>query len=96
MIASVKPLQNAPMYHRIDVTDNGIGFDEQYLDRIFPVFQRLHGKGKFAGTGIDLAICEKVVTNHRGESVSMHQLSGLLSGGKMRIRDRLITSSHTV
>jgi len=50
----------------ITVEDNGIGFDEKYLDRVFGMFQRLHGRGEYEGTGIGLAVCRKIVERHKG------------------------------
>jgi signal transduction histidine kinase len=48
------------------VEDNGVGFDEKYLDRIFIPFQRLHGRSQYEGTGMGLAICRKIVERHSG------------------------------
>ena len=71
--ATVKPAQLNEQYYRIDIADNGIGFNGKYTERIFQVFQRLHGKSEFPGTGIGLSICEKVAANHGGAITATSQ-----------------------
>ncbi|MBR8834528.1 MAG: GAF domain-containing protein [Stigonema ocellatum SAG 48.90 = DSM 106950] len=58
---------------RIIVEDNGIGFDEKYVERIFNVFQRLHGRSEYDGTGIGLAICRKITERHQGSITARSQ-----------------------
>jgi len=58
----------------ISVQDNGIGFDEKYSDKIFAVFQRLHGRNEYEGTGVGLAVCRRIADRHHGTILAKSKL----------------------
>lgn len=64
--ARFQAINNGTEYYSITFSDNGIGFDQNYSDKIFTIFQRLNQAQDFSGYGIGLALCRKIVTNHKG------------------------------
>lgn len=79
---------------RITVEDNGIGFDEKYVDRIFAMFQRLHGRDQYAGTGMGLAICRRIAEHHGG-NVTASSVPGTGSTFTVTIPTKRVTERTT-
>lgn len=67
-------LDDSVEYLELVIKDNGIGFEQQYADKIFTIFQRLNAKHVYSGTGIGLALCKKIVENHQGYITAKSQL----------------------
>jgi signal transduction histidine kinase len=72
-VGSISTLDSQKTYHLISIDDNGIGFKPEDAERIFTIFQRLHSRDTYAGTGVGLAVCRKVAHNHGGEIYASSQ-----------------------
>jgi hypothetical protein len=77
-------------YHHLKVADNGIGFNQEKSDQIFNIFQRLHGKKEYQGTGIGLAMCRKIAQNHHGA------IYAISSEGKGTVFHIILPAAHSI
>jgi two-component system, chemotaxis family, CheB/CheR fusion protein len=75
-ISNNKNLEGSGPYVEIKFIDNGIGFSSEFAEQIFVIFQRLNEKKKYPGTGIGLALCRRIVNNHRGQIFAQPQKNG--------------------
>jgi len=80
-------------YYKIDFKDNGIGFDQKYADKIFNIFQRLHSKSEYTGTGIGLALCKKIMQNHYGD-IQAHSIENEGSTFTVILPEKHVNAYH--
>ncbi|GEP95788.1 PAS domain-containing sensor histidine kinase [Chitinophaga cymbidii] len=74
-IPRLEGLHQQLSYYQLEFSDNGIGFDQQYAEQIFNIFQRLHSRQEYSGTGIGLALCKKIALHHQG-NIFAHATEG--------------------
>jgi signal transduction histidine kinase len=85
----VSAQMDGPGYWVIHIEDNGIGFDEKYIERILKPFERLHGMNVYEGTGMGLAICNKILESHKG-SIEITSQPGEGTCVKFRLPEKRI------
>jgi hypothetical protein len=90
-VKSTPLLDRFNLSHRIVVQDNGIGFDEKYVDEIFVVFKRLHSYHEYEGTGVGLSICKKIAERHNGKISAQSKIN---EGSKFIMELPVITRSE--
>jgi signal transduction histidine kinase len=84
---SAAPVSGEPGVWEFTFSDNGIGFDMVYADRIFEIFQRLHHSDEYEGTGIGLAICKRIVGRHGGQ-ITVESVPGQGTRFRFTLRER--------
>jgi PAS domain S-box-containing protein len=72
--ASGEPASASQQFCEITVQDNGIGFEDKYAEKVFAVFQRLHGRNEYEGNGVGLAVCRRIADHHRGTIIARSKL----------------------